>query len=72
MKLLRLIGYKIIKLRDYLSFVDIDETILEINGVEYLPQQLPSSFFSTQIDFTKVYEIYVNPNNMIKAVIHFD
>lgn len=61
-----------IKLRDYLNCVDIDETILEINGVEYLPQQLVGSFFSAQIDFMKVYELYVNPNNMITAVIHFD
>lgn len=61
-----------IKLRDYLSCVDIDETILEINGIEYLPQQLASSFFSGQIDFMKVYELYVNPNNMITAVIHVD
>lgn len=61
-----------IKLRDYLSCVDIDETILEINGVEYLPQQLVSSFFSAQIDFMKVSEFYVNPNNMITAVINFD
>ena len=61
-----------IELRDYLSCVDIDETILQINGVEYLPQQLLSSFFSEQIDFMKVYELYVNPNDMITAVIHFD
>lgn len=60
-----------IKLRDYLSCVDIDETILEINGIEYLPQQLLSSFFSDQIDFMKVYNIYVNSNNMITAVIQF-
>ena len=60
-----------IELRDYLSCVDIDETILQINGVEYLPQQLLSSFFSDQIDFMKVYEFYVNPNNMITAVIQF-
>ena len=61
-----------IKLRDYLSCVDIDETILDINGVDYLPQQLASSFFSDQIDFMKVYELYVNPNNTITAVINFD
>lgn len=61
-----------IKLRDYLSCVDIDETILEINGIDYLPQQLASSFFSEQIDFMKVYELYVNPNDMITAVINFD
>lgn len=60
-----------IELRDYLSCVDIDETILDINGVEYLPQQLLTSFFSAQIDFLKVSEIYVNPNNMITAVIQF-
>lgn len=60
-----------IELRDYLSCVDIDETILQINGVEYLPQQLLSSFFSDQIDFMKVYELYVNPNAMITAVIQF-
>ena len=60
-----------IELRDYLSCVDIDETILQINGVDYLPQQLLSSFFSDQIDFMKVYEIYVNPNNTITAVIQF-
>ncbi|WZP34258.1 hypothetical protein [Enterococcus phage vB_Efm3_KEN20] len=60
-----------IELRDYLSCVDIDETILEINGIEYLPQQLVSSFFSDQIDFMKVYNIYVNSNNMITAVIQF-
>lgn len=61
-----------IKLRDYLRCVDVDETILEINGIEYLPQQLISSFFSEQIDFMKVSDIYVNPNNMITAVINFD
>ncbi|CAD7767792.1 Hypothetical protein DAR_48 [Enterococcus phage dArtagnan] len=61
-----------IKLRDYLSCVDIDETILQINGVEYLPQQLASSFYSEQIDFMKISELYVNPNNMITAVIQFD
>lgn len=61
-----------IELRDYLSCVDIDETILEINGVEYLPQQLLSSFFSDQIDFMKVYKLYVNSNNMITAVIEYD
>lgn len=61
-----------INLRDFLNCVDIDDTILEINGVEYLPQQLASSFFSDQIDFMKVYELYVNPNDMITAVIHFD
>lgn len=60
-----------IELRDYLKCVDIDETILQINGVEYLPQQLLSSFFSDQIDFMKVYELYVNPNDMITAVIQF-
>lgn len=60
-----------IKLRDFLNCVDIDETILDINGVEYLPQQLARSFFSAQIDFMKVYELYVNPNNMITAVIQF-
>lgn len=60
-----------IELRDYLKCVDIDETILQINGVEYLPQQLLRSFFSDQIDFMKVYELYVNPNNMITAVIQF-
>ena len=60
-----------IELRDYLSCVDIDKTILQINGVEYLPQQLLTSFFSDQIDFMKVYELYVNPNNMITAVIQF-
>lgn len=60
-----------IELRDYLSCVDIDETILQINGVEYLPQQLLSSFFSDQIDFMKVYELYVNQNNTITAVIQF-
>nr|DAR45615.1 MAG TPA: hypothetical protein [Caudoviricetes sp.] len=60
-----------IELRDYLNCVDIDETILQINGVEYLPQQLLTSFFSAQIDFMKVYELYVNPNNMITAVIQF-
>lgn len=60
-----------INVRDYLSCVDIDETIFEINGVEYLPQQLLSSFFSYQIDIMKVYELYVNPNNMITAVIQF-
>ena len=61
-----------IELRDYLSCVDIDETILQINGVEYLPQQLLTSFFSDQIEFMKVYELYVNANNMITAVIHFE
>jgi hypothetical protein len=60
-----------IKLRDFLNCVDIDETILEINGLEYLPQQLASSFFSAQIDFMQVSELYVNPNNMITAVIQF-
>lgn len=60
-----------IELRDYLSCVDIDETILQINGIDYSPQQLLSSFFSDQIDFMKVYDIYVNPNNMITAVIKF-
>lgn len=57
--------------RDYLSCVDIDETILQINGVDYLPQQLLNSFFSDQIDFMKVYSLYVNPNNMITAVVQF-
>lgn len=60
-----------IELRDYLRCVDIDETILQINGIDYSPQQLLSSFFSDQIDFMKVYELYVNPNNMITAVIQF-
>lgn len=60
-----------IELRDYLSCVDIDETILQINGVDYLPQQVLNSFFSDQIDFMKVYSLYVNPNNMITAVIQF-
>lgn len=35
-----------INLPVFLNCVDIDEVILEINGVEYLPQQLLSSFFS--------------------------
>lgn len=60
-----------IELRDYLNCVDIDETVLQINGVDYLPQQLLNSFFSYQIDVMKVYELYVNPNNMITAVIQF-
>lgn len=60
-----------INLSELLEIVDIDEIILEINGVEYLPQQLISSFFSEQVAHMKVYEIYVNANDMITAVIQF-
>lgn len=60
-----------INLYELLQVIDIDETILEINGVEYLPQQLTSSFFSEQVEYMKVYSIYVNPNNMITVVIQF-
>lgn len=60
-----------INLYELLQVIDINETILEINGVEYLPQQLTSSFFSEQVEYMKVYEIYVNPNNMMTVVIQF-
>lgn len=60
-----------INLQTFLNCVDINEVILEINGVEYLPQQLLSSFFSEQIGYMKVYDIYVNPNNMITEVVQF-
>lgn len=61
-----------INVKDFLKCVDIDETILQINGVEYLPKQLLSSFFSEQIAYMKVSDLYVNQNNMITAVIYFD
>lgn len=60
-----------INLYELLQVIDIDETILEINGVEYLPQQLTSSFFSEQVEYMKVYNIYVNANNMMTVVIQF-
>lgn len=56
----------------FLNCVDINEVIIEINGVEYLPQQLLSSFFSEQLVYMKISELYVNPSNMITAVINFD
>lgn len=61
-----------INLPVFLNCVDIDEVIIEINGVEYLPKQLLSSFFSEQLVYMKISELYVNPSNMITAVINFD
>lgn len=60
-----------INLYELLQVIDIDETILQINGVEYLPQQLTSSFFSEQVEYMKVYEICVNSSNMMTVVIQF-
>lgn len=60
-----------INLYELLQVIDTDETILQINGVEYLPQQLTSSFFSEQVEYMKVYEIYVNSSNMMTVVIQF-
>lgn len=61
-----------IKLRDYLSCVDIDDVVFEINRNKFHGKELYQYYYLNEINTMKISELYVNPNNMITAVIHFD
>lgn len=61
-----------IKLRDFLNCVDIDEVVIEINKNSFYGKELYQYYYLSEINTMKISELYVNPNNMIAAVIRFD
>lgn len=61
-----------IELRDFLNCVDIDEVVIEINRNGFYGKELYQYYYLSEINTMKVSDIYVNPNNMITAVINFD
>lgn len=61
-----------IKLTDYLSCVDIDNVVIEINRNGFYGKEIYQYYYLSEINTMKISELYVNSNNMITAVIHFD
>lgn len=61
-----------INLRDFLNCVEIDEVIIEINRNSFYGKELYQYYYLSEINTMKISKLYVNPNNMITAVIHFD
>lgn len=61
-----------IKLQDFLKCVDIDEIVIEINRNGFYGKELYQYYYLNEINTMKISEIYVNQNNMITVVIHFD
>lgn len=61
-----------ISLRDFLNCVDIDEVVIEINRNGFYGKELCQYYYLSEINTMKISKLYVNPNDMITAVIHFD
>lgn len=61
-----------INLQTFLNCVDIDEVVIEINRNCFYGKELYQYYYLSEINTMKISEFYVNPNNMITAVINFD
>lgn len=61
-----------IKLRDFLECVNIDKVVFEINNNTFCGKEIYQYYYLSEINTMKISKLYVNPNDMITAVIHFD
>lgn len=61
-----------IRLPVFLECVDIDDILFEINGNTFDGKELYEYYYLSEINTMKISKIYVNPNDMITAVINFD
>lgn len=61
-----------IKLQDFLNCVDIYEVVFEINRNKFDGKEIYQYYYLSEINTMSISNLYVNPNNMITAVIHFD
>ena len=60
-----------ISLPIFLNCVDIDEIVIEINRNGFYGKEIYQYYYLSEINTMKISELYVNPNNMITAVIQF-
>lgn len=61
-----------ISLSIFLECVDIDDIVFEINRHDFYGKELYQYYYLNEINTMKISKLYVNPNDMITAVIHFD
>lgn len=60
-----------IKLQDFLNCVNIDEVVVDINRHIFYGKEIYQYYYPSEINTMKISKFYVNPNNMITAVIQF-
>lgn len=61
-----------IKLQDFLNCVNIDEVVVDINRHIFYGKEMYQYYYPSEINTMKISKLYVNPNDMITAVINFD
>lgn len=60
-----------INVRDFLKCVN-NEVEFEVKGNSFTSKQLYEQYTIDELFYLKIIHIYVNPNDTITAVIHFD